>query len=277
MKKIKLEKKEKEQKAKKQKKTVYEPVKGVLGEACDYHIYHMKIRDRIIAGFIGAIIGIVVVIVFFRNLSAALIAGVVLLLPAQRFYRDYKRKKRQKELLMQFKDLLESLATSYSAGQNTQGAFRDAKEDMISIYGEKADIVAEVELIVKGIDNNITPEALLSNFAARSGLEDVESFANVFEVVNRQGSNLKDVISDSREIINDKIEIEMEIETMLQANKNELNIMIVMPLVIVASVSGLGTMTIASNTPFNIALKFICIGVFAAAYYMGRKIVDIKL
>lgn len=277
MRKIKLEKKEKEKKAKKQKKPVYEPVKGVLGEACDYHIYHMKIRDRMIAGLIGAIIGIVVVFVFFRNLSAALIAGVVLLLPAQRFYRDYKRKKRQKELLMQFKDLLESLATSYSAGQNTQGAFRDAKEDMISIYGEKADIVAEVELIVKGIDNNITPETLLSNFAARSDLEDVESFANVFEVVNRQGSNLKDVISDSREIINDKIEIEMEIETMLQANKNELNIMIVMPLVIVASVSGLGTMTIASNTPFNIALKFICIGVFAAAYYMGRKIVDIKL
>lgn len=280
MKKKKLEKaeiQEKEKKSKKQKKPAYEPIKGVLGEACDYHIYHMKLQDRIMAALIGTAIGIVVIFVFFRNLPIALAAGVILMFPAQKFYRDYKRKKRQKELLLQFKDLLESLATSYSAGQNTQGAFRDAKADMVSIYGEKADITAEIEQIVNGIANNITPETLLSNFAARSGLEDVESFANVFEVVNRQGSNLKDVISDSREIINDKIEIEMEIETMLQANKNELNIMIVMPLVIVASISGLGTMTIASNTPFNVVLKLICIGVFGAAYFMGRKIVDIKL
>lgn len=277
MKKEKTKKPEKEQKQKKQRKPAYEPIEGVLGEACDYHVYDMKIQDRIAAGCIATVIGMVVVFVFFRILPAAAAAGIILIFPAQNLYRNYKIKKRQKELLLQFKDLLESLATSYSSGQNTQGAFGDAKADMVSIYGEKADITAEVELIANGIANNITPETLLSNFAARSGLEDVEIFANVFEVVNRQGSNLKDVISDSREIINDKIEIEMEIETMLQGNKNELNIMIVMPLVIVASVSGLGTMTIANNTPFNVVLKLICIGVFGAAYFMGRKIVDIKL
>ncbi len=148
---------------------------------------------------------------------------------------------------------------------------------MESIYGEGADIVREVELIIEGIANNITPETMLTNFAQRSGLDDVESFASVFEVSNRQGSNLGQVISDSREIINGKIEIEMEIETMLQGNKNELNIMIIMPLVIVASLSGLGTMTIASNTPLNVAVKLICIGVFAASYLMGRKLVDIKV
>lgn len=262
----------------KEKKPVYEPVTGILGEAEDYHIYSMKVTDRLMAAVIGFAIGAVVMHVFFRILFVSLLAGAVLTIPAQVFYRDYKRKKRQSELLLQFKDLLESLATSYSAGQNTQGAFLDAKSDMISIYGEKSDIVAEVELIINGMTNNITPEALLSNFAKRSGLEDVESFANVFEVVNRQGSNLKEVISDSREIINDKIEIEMEIDTMLQSNKNELNIMIVMPLVVVGSLSGLGGMTIVSNAEVtNVVLKIICIAVFAGAYLMGRKIVDIKI
>lgn len=276
MKKEKQEKKEKAKKTRKEK-TVYEPVPGVLGEAEDYHVYQMKLSDRVLAALLGFAVGAVVVYVFFRSLFMAVIAGILLVFPAQNFYREYRRKKRQQNLLLQFKDLLESLASSYSAGQNTQGAFRDAKADMISIYGDGADIVEEVDQIINGMANAVTAEEMLFNFAARSGLDDVESFANVFAVSNRQGSNLNQVIADSREIINDKIEIEMEIETMLQGNKNELNIMILMPLVIVASLSGLGTMTIASNTPQNVVVKLVCIGVFAAAYLMGRKLVDIKV
>lgn len=268
---------EKKEKKKKKQKPVYEPVQGLLGTAEDYHIYHMKFSDRIMAALIGFAIGAVVAGVFFRNGVVAAAAGAVLIIPAQKFYRNYMLQKRQRNLLMQFKDLLESLATSYSAGQNTQMAFQDAKTDMISIHGEKSDIVEEVDIIINGIANNLTPEVLLSNFAQRSGLDDIASFANVFEVVNRQGSNLKQVISDSREIINDKIEIEMEIATMLQGNKNELNIMMVMPLVIELSLRGLGTSENGVDFFINMGLKIACLAVFAAAYMMGRKIVDIKL
>lgn len=268
---------EKKEKKKKKQKPVYEPVQGLLGAAEDYHIYHMIFSDRIMAALIGFAIGAVVAGVFFRNGVVAAAAGAVLIIPAQKFYRNYMLQKRQRNLLMQFKDLLESLATSYSAGQNTQMAFQDAKTDMISIHGEKSDIVEEVDIIINGMANNLTPEVLLSNFAQRSGLDDVASFANVFEVVNRQGSNLKQVISDSREIINDKIEIEMEIATMLQGNKNELNIMMVMPLVIELSLRGLGTSENGVDFFINMGLKIACLAVFAAAYMMGRKIVDIKL
>ena len=103
------------------------------------------------------------------------------------------------------------------------------------------------------------------------------SFANVFEVCNRQGSDLKRIVSETRDILNDKIEIEMEIETMVSGNKNELNIMMVMPVVVVLSLSAMGTMTIVSNSPVNLLVKLICIGIFVVAYLMGRKIVDIKI
>ena len=102
-------------------------------------------------------------------------------------------------------------------------------------------------------------------------------FAIVFEVCNRQGRDLKRVVSDTREIINDKIEIEMEIETMLSGNKNELNIMMIMPVIVVLSLSSMGTMTIVSNSPVNLLVKVICLGIFGAAYLIGRKIVDIKI
>ncbi len=269
--------KEKKVKEKKTKKEVYVPVEGILGDAADYHIYHMTFGDRMAAAVIGFVVAGLMIQVFFAVPLLSVAAGVVMAVLAQNIYRDYRKKKRQKDLLIQFKDLLESLSSSYSAGENTQAAFRDARSDMASIYGEQADIVKETELISNGIANNITVEKLLENFSSRSGLDDVESFANVFEVANRQGSNLKQVIADSREIINDKIEIEMEIGTMLTGNKNELNVMILMPFVIVLSLNSMGTMTINSNTPVNVLVKIVCLGVFAAAYLMGKKITDIRL
>ncbi len=52
---------------------------------------------------------------------------------------------------------------------------------MADIYGKKADIVHEIEMIVNGIYNGQNIEALLKNFAERSHLDDVESFATIFE------------------------------------------------------------------------------------------------
>ena len=82
---------------------------------------------------------------------------------------------------------------------------------------------------------------------------------------------------DSRKIINDKIEIEMEIKTMLTEKENELNIMMVMPLIIMVTLSGIGTMSAVINTPFTVIVKIFAIGLFAAAYMMGRKIINIRI
>ena len=214
---------------------------------------------------------------FFNNALIALIGGIVCAKFLPKYYREYRKKKQTEELRNQFKDLLESLTSSYSAGQNTVEAFSDAYSDMVSIYGEGADIVTEVQIICTGLKNNINIEELLLDFAKRSGLDDAMSFANVFEVCNRQGGDLKRIVSETREIINDKIEIEMEIETMLSGSKNELNIMMVMPVIIVVMLKGLGTTMAGTNTPATVLIKIVCIGIFGLAYVMGRKITDIKI
>lgn len=192
-------------------------------------------------------------------------------------YKQFLIKSRRDKLTYQFKDLLEALTASYSAGKNTVEAFIDVCEDLKNIYGEDADIVKEVELINDGLSNNYVIEELLSNFAERSGLEDIQSFADVFEVCNRQGANIKTVVSDTRTVINDKIETEMEIKTMLASGKNEINIMICMPLIIMLVLSGSGSMSVTANTFTNVIVKIICLGIFGGAYLLGRKIMDIKI
>lgn len=255
----------------------YVEKKGLFGIATDYHVYHMTRNDYLTAWVIGFLSVLIVMYVFFGNIVLAVVSGIGAMKIMPRYYREFRKKRRLNELRLQFKDLLESLTVSYSAGLNTVDAFSCAANDMVSIYGEGADIVKEVKTICSGLENNINIEELLLDFAARSSLDDVMSFANVFEVCNRQGSDLKRVVEDTREIINDKIEVEMEIETMLSGNKNELNIMMVMPLVIVVMLKGLGSGTITTNSLSNIVIKLICLVTFALAYVIGRKIIDIKI
>lgn len=177
---------------------------------------------------------------------------------------------------MQFKDLLETLTSSYSAGQTTVQAFSDALREMAELYGEEADIVTELRMIEAGLQHNYNIEDLLVNFARRSGLEDVDSFANVFEVCNRKGGDLKRIVGETRGVINDKIEIEMEIQTMVASSKNELNIMMVMPFIIMLALRGMGE-GITGNSLANLIVKFVALGIFAAAYLIGCKMIDIKL
>lgn len=261
----------------KKKKEGYKELTGLFNDAEDYHVYHMTKADYMAAYLIGFAVGIVVMYAFFRSPVLSVIGGIVCACIIPPYYNEYRKDTRLKHLREQFKDLLESLTASYSAGRNTTDAFNDAQNDMVSIYGEDADIVQELQIICAGLANNINIEQMLLDFAARSDLDDVMSFANVFEVCNRQGSDLKRIVSDTRDIINDKIEIEMEIETMLSGNKNELNIMMVMPVIIVLSLSSMGSGTIVSNSPINLVVKLICLGIFGAAYLVGRKIVNIKI
>lgn len=262
----------------KKKKEVYIPQKGLTGQGADYHIYVMNKKERMIAFLVGFAAAMTVMFLFFRSVPLAALCGAAAGAWIQNYYAENLCKKRKKRLLMQFRDMLESLTSSYSSGKNTQRAFEDAYGDMVQIYGEKADISEELRIILMGIHSNINIENLLLDFADRSELEDIRSFADVFEVCERRGGNIKDIIAATRDIINDKIEIEMEIGTLLSGNKNELNIMMVMPLIIIVSVDGLGSdMTITGNSLLNVVIKIIALAMFGGAYLLGRKITDIKI
>lgn len=265
-----------EQRPGKKKREVCEEIPALIGSGSDYHVYHMSGQDKIIAFLIGGGGAVLVSWLFFGNIVISAAACVIVGIYAQPVYQNYKCEKRKKELLMQFRDLLEALTSSYSAGKNTLEAFTDAREDLEHIYSDETDIVKEVGLIVGGMQNNLNVEELLLNFANRSGLDDVQNFADVFRVAIRQGANIKDIIFSTRDVIGDKIEIEMEINTLMSGNKNELYIMMVMPLIIIVSLGGLGSGT-SDNGAVNIVVKVIALGLFALAYWLGKKFTRIEI
>lgn len=243
--------------------------------AYDYNKYDMKTRDRLIAFLMGFLAAVVVLHIFFGSIIVDLIFGAVAGIVAQKIYRKMMIKRKKKQLLLQFRDLLDSLNASVSAGKVVGAAFADAEKDLTLQYGEDSIICKEVRLINQGLINSVKIEDLLMDFGIRSGIDDIMSFANVFAVSNRRGGEIKSVLGETKSILCDKIDIEQEIETSVSSSKNELNVIILMPLLIVPLMS---SFTQDSDNPaINIGVKIFGLAAFIVAYIIGRKITNIKI
>lgn len=250
---------------------------SIIEKGIDYSDYDMKSSDCIIGYAAGFALSFIAAQIFFERLIFSIIVGLGFGFTAIKIYKNYLIVDRKKKILLQFKDFLESLSASYSAGKNTRNAFRDAYNDMIELHGDKSYMAMELEIIEHGIENGINIEELLNNFAYRSYVDDIKSFANIFESGNRTGSNMKTIICQSKEIINDKIEIEMEINTIIVEKKTELYIMLAMPFLIILALNTLGDSTFSAYVPINIIIRIGVFIVVLLAFLIGKKIIEIKI
>lgn len=260
----------------KKNKQKYEIKKSIIGNGIDYQVYDMKILDYLIGYAVGFFLSFIGFQIFFERLLFSLIFSAIIGFIAIKPYKKYMINNRKKKLLLQFKDFLESLTASYSSGKNTQNSFKDTHADMQELYTNKGYITKELEIIGIGIENGFNIEELLNNFAYRSGIDDIKSFANIFESGNRIGSNMKTIICDTKDIISDKIEIEMEIRTTIIEKKTELYIMLAMPFIIILALNGLGDSTFSALSPVNMIIRILVLFIIFIAFFIGKRITDIS-
>lgn len=247
--------------------------RGVFGNGIDYSVYKMNKREKILGFLVGMSIGILALQIFFGNIFVSFIFSFIPGFLGVKINELRLLHKRQDVLLIQFKDLLEALCTSLGSGKNTVDAFLDSYQDLRNQFGDNAYIVQEVAIILTGLKNNYTIEQMLNDFAERSQIEDIQSFADVFEVINRLGGNIVQVIDETRNIIIDKVNIQLEISTLISGKKNELNIMIVLPFVVVSQVGSFGE----SASMIGIISRIVALLMFAGAYALGQKMIRIKI
>ncbi len=264
-------------------------------EVLNYKVCYLKKREKIIWGVIAFIVGTAVAYIFYGGIgkdsygSPTLITyimntiimvicgsiGIKLFLPIK---QNQILNKRKKMLHKQFIDLLDSLSASLDAGQNVPSAFLSAKTDLLVQYPEDAFIVNEVNQIIDGFNNNISIEDMLASFGERSGIKDVSDFGKVFETAYRKGGNIKDIVRNTHEILSTKTQLEMEIQTKVISNKNEQNIMLVMPIVIVGMIKMMGGDFAANfTTPSGLLFTTIGISLFIFAYFLGQYILKIDV
>lgn len=246
----------------------------------DYRNYSFRAVDwlEFFARMTGK--GLLICWLFYDSLRAS----AVLLPFAVVDYRKMKREKKRKrdmELAVQFKAMIEAVAGSLQAGYSLERAFADAGRDLELIYGDrqKAMILRELSLIRTGLSMNIPLETLLKDFGNRSGNEDIRNFANVVLVAKKSGGNLVHIIQKTVQCMGDKLAVEEEIATLLAAKRLEERIMMVMPygMLLYLRIGSKGFFDVLyHNVPGALCMTAFLAVVYAAGAW-GERIMDIQV
>lgn len=164
----------------------------------------------------------------FRQLSFCLLLWLAL--PVYlKLWTGRKIRERRAQRAIQFRDALSSLSASLEAGYSMERAVEAVQRDLSGIYSEQSWICMEFQTLVRAAANAVPMEEAISQFAKRSGIEDAESFAEIYMTARRSGGNLIQIIHQTVSVLSDKAEVEREIRTILTAKQLECRIMKLMP------------------------------------------------
>jgi len=283
----------KEMKHKEEQPQYYRSATGEI--TLNYCVYYMSLAEKIVYFLLAAIIGAYVGYLFYGGIgknefgeptTLTYVLNTIVTLGCGfmtgKYFLPIRTKQiqvaRQKKLRSQFRDMLEALSTALGAGQNVRDAFASVYNDLTNQYEETAFILKELYLINTGVVNGVNMEDLIADFARRSGSKDIKDFSDVFEICYRQGGNIRETVKNTCQIISDKMGIVEEIETTVSGSKNEQYIMLVMPVALIAMIKSTSPDFAANfTTPAGIASTTIGIVLFVVSYFLGTKLLDIKV
>ena len=235
--------------------------------------------DHAIKFLIGFAAGGAVLFIFYKIILLAIIGGVAVgVVYIFASARDAVAK-RTTRLRTQFFDLLEAISVSMRAGNPLIKAMQSAREDLILVYPENSDIIIELDVIIGRFNNAVPMSEAFADLAERSGLEDIASFASIYATIEGKSGREDEIVRETQQIIADKMEIEMEIDTLLTAAKAELNIMLFMPLVILGVIgyAGAGFMDAIYTTSAGRVVSTGGLVIFIVSFIMAKKFSNVKL
>ncbi len=244
----------------------------------DYKIYELSKKEWLLYGGQGGLYLAVLSFVFYRSIFVFL-----LLLPLGVCYPIFMKKdlkkKRMEQLNLQFKDAILSVAASLRAGYSVENAFAVSLDEVSRIHGEDSMISKEIRLLLQKNRMNLTFEEALENFAARSGLEDVKSFSDVFLAARRNGGGLMKIIARTAEIIGEKIRVQEDIITATASRRMEQKVMSAVPVLIVfyMELTSPGFFDILYTTVAGRIIMTACLLVYLGALYMAKTFMEISV
>lgn len=172
----------------------------------------------------------VLLILFYRSILWVVILWVPL------FYLQYRRlqkkweEERRWQLNLEFKEGLQGIAAALNAGYSIENAIEESQKDLKVLYGQDSPLCWEFQIMLEQLRLNRSMEQVMDEFAVRSAVADIKSYAEVFRTAQRSGGNLVSITRTCAERIAEKIEVSREIRTMIAGKQMEGRIMNIVPL-----------------------------------------------
>ena len=227
---------------------------------------------------IGSVKSFILFFLFYKSFVLSFILALI--------YGIINIKKKEKRRIeewrwqmdLEFREVMTGISSALNAGYSVENSFKEAKMDLLLLYGNNSVMVKELDIINSKLMLNQPLENVLMEFARRCEVEDINNFAEVFQTAKRTGGNLIDIARSSADKISNKIETSREIRTMVSGKRMEGRIMALMPLAIIiyfwiSSPGFLDCLYAPAGRPIMTVLLII----YVAAYKWSERIGDITV
>lgn len=244
----------------------------------DYKEYRLSWREKCLCLLFTLGMNALISWLFYRSIYG-MAALLPLLIVVRRLYKEYLYKKQSREMLFQFREMLQFIAGALKAGYSMENAFLQGWQEYVELYGEKTIMAQEFCNMINQMRLNMPLEQLMEHLAQRSGIEEIDSFTQVFAFAKRGGGDMMKIFQDTAEKIRQKADVEREIETVLAAKKTEQRIMDLVPFAILLYV-GLTSPELLSplyGNPAGVFIMTLCLLGYGGAFLLAEKILDIRI
>ena len=188
----------------------------------------VKDKKDVINVFIFLIVAIFFAVLFYNSIFV-----VVLFIPFIIFMVNFCKKQRlnkqKKEIRNQFASAIESVASAMVAGYSFENAFFESYKDMLTMYGEKSDIVKDLKNILNKISINKNIEQIFREYAKAKDIAEISYFCDVLAITRKTGGNIIEVMKETKNMIYEKEDLERQIEIVTSSKRYECMIMAIMP------------------------------------------------
>ena len=135
----------------------------------DYSRYSMSIKDWGIV-FIKSMAATVIIAYLFYDSPIVVIAFPAVFAYCAKLCRQEGVRRQKEKLNEEFMNVLKVLSSNMLTGYSVENAWQEAEKEMELMYGNDSIMLSEIQEMNRQIKMNQTFEAVLSEFAHRSGL-----------------------------------------------------------------------------------------------------------
>lgn len=252
---------------------------GVSQKEYDYEHFKIPAGRFIFYSVIGGMFLFAGSWIFYRFLPVSLaIATLGIFLPIIRAKTEIWKVKN--ELRKDFGELLGSLSDSLRAGMSFERALVIARGELEKTEeGKKKCLKGELDHIISSARANIPISNSFANFAKRSGVDEIETFATVLPITLRKGGDLVGLLRRTADMIRERSRIGGEIEVILAEKKMEKRIVDLAPFFMMYMLSSTSPdfMAPVFTTLIGRLAMTGALMLFALAWFLSGKIMRIEV
>ena len=243
----------------------------------DYRIYKFRKKELLWSILEGLLLNGFISILFYDSFYAML-PGFVWVIIYIKEKRRILCRKRMRQMKAEFKEFLNCLIAALQTGRSMENAFLESCKDLAGYLGRETIFLTEMKRICARLAVGENLEKLLTELSDRSHMEELEYFAQVFSIGKRSGGNLIGVMKNTIRMIQERMEAEEEIYTVIAEKQLEFYIMCVIPFVMILYLRiGAGNFieSLYGNLT-GIIIMTACLAVYGGCYLYGKRLLEFE-